>query len=376
MKTMSILQGVTAASLWMLAGCAPTSQDESAGSIGTARLTVVDDAHAAGSARVVAREAATGALIQQIDIELEGRTAVDVTLRPGNYVFDVQAFSDKGAASLLCVRSAKVAVDALVMATVDIKVVAGAGGKFDLGISGTGVHGSAGGNATAGGSATVGAGATAGAGVTVGGGAAGSAGTSGGPCGACGGMSGGGGGTGGSTGVSAGGTVSAGGSVTVSAPVVSGCDVLFGVAKVKVTVKAAASAGGALTFVWSGAGFQGSVVGGASAEIDVAAILASASKTTTILVQSADGVVARVQVCFDVVSHLLGALDLAGTVKTTITAAASLAASATACVDAHLKCTAGCDATLKAGLCSVEAHAACMVDCAVKLSGCCQSQGS
>jgi hypothetical protein len=148
-------------------------------------------------------------------------------------------------------------------------------------------------------------------------------------------------------------------------------DVSFTDTKVKVNIKASASLGGELTFVWSGAGINGSVKGSASAELDAAAILLDAGKTTKIIVQSKDGVAAQVKVTFDVATHLLGALKLAGTVKTTVSAAASLAASATACVDAHAKCTAECDAKLAAGLCSVEAHASCMVECAVKLSVCC-----
>src|SRR3954447_21983422 len=167
MKTMSILQGVAAASLWMLSACAPTSQDDPAQQVGTARLTVVDDAHAAGSARVVAREAATGALVQETALQLDGKTSIDLTLPPGNYLFEVRAFADQASSSLLCVGSAKVVVAALAMATVDIQVVARAGGKVDLGISGSGVSGAAGGGAT------VGTGATADAGAAAGGGARG-----------------------------------------------------------------------------------------------------------------------------------------------------------------------------------------------------------
>jgi hypothetical protein len=336
MKTMSMLSGITAATLWMMSGCAPTAPEGPAEALGTARLTVVDDAHAAGSARVAAKEAATGALVHEAIIQLDGRSTVDLDLRPGNYVFDVQAFADRAGSSLLCARSAKVAVAATAMARVDIRVVAAAGGAVDLGFSGTGVTGGAGAGATAGGSAT--AGATAG----------------------------------GSTSAGAEATAGAGAAAAVSVPLIDGCDVVFAGAKVKVVVKASASAGGALTFVWSGAGFEGAVVGAASAEIDAAAILAAGTRSTTILVQSKDGVAAQVKVSFDVAAHLLGALQLAGTVKTTVVAAAQLAVAAKVCVEAHAACTAGCDATLKAGLCSVEAHAACQVHCAVQLATCCE----
>jgi hypothetical protein len=265
-------------------------------------------------------------LVHEAIIQLDGRTTVDLDLRPGAYVFDVQAFADRAGSSLLCARSAKVAVAATAMASVDIRVVADAGGTVALGISGTGVSGATGAGATAGAGVTAGAEATAGAGAAA----------------------------------------------TVSVPVIDGCDVVFAGAKVKVAVKASASAGGALTFVWSGAGFKGAVVGAASAEIDAAAILAAASKSTTILVQSKDGVAAQVKVSFDVGAQLLGALQLAGTVKTTVVAAAELAVAAKGCVEAHAACTAGCDAKLKAGLCGVEAHATCQVECAVGLATCCE----
>jgi hypothetical protein len=173
----------------------------------------------------------------------------------------------------------------------------------------------------------------------------------------------------------AGGSATAGasamGSATLSVPVIGGVDVSVSDTKVKVSLKASASAGGDLTFIWSGAGFKGSVQGSASAEVDASAILLDAGKTIKIVVQSKDGVAVQVKVTFDVASQLLGALKLTGTVKTTVSATAALAASAAACVDAHAKCTAACDASLMAAMSSVQAHASCMVDCAVKLSVCC-----
>jgi hypothetical protein len=442
MKSFRFLHLITA-SFVMLAACQQGAHDQGdsddndqAVSVGTARLTISGDASAAACAKVSAKEAVSGKLIQEALVKLGEQASVELALPAGSYVLDIQAFADKAASALLCSRSAKIDVGARATANVDVKLIADGKGSVDLGINGDGGAGAnlgagAGGNASgnAGGATTAGGsvsgGAMAGGSVMVGGGAmaGGSAGgsataggstaggsvmvggsVSGGATGGTGGSVSGGamvggsvsggtmvggsvsggtmvGGTGGAGGApggstSVGGSVSggatAGGTVSLSTPSVQGVEAVMGQLKVKLTVKATASDGGSLSFVWSGAGCNGATVGSASAELDVAAILASTTHITKILVQTKDGVASEVKVKFDCIPGLLGGvLKLAGTVSTTVCAIESLATSLAACVDVHAQCTAACAAALKAGACSVEAHAACMVDCQVKLSTCC-----
>src|SRR5438874_842608 len=124
MKTMRTLEVITATALWMLSACDQAAPDDAAVSVGTAHLTVSDDAHAAASAKVAAKDAATGKLVQETTIALDQQSSLDLSLRPGSYLLDIQAFADKAASALLCSRSAKIEVGAQATAKVDVKITA------------------------------------------------------------------------------------------------------------------------------------------------------------------------------------------------------------------------------------------------------------
>jgi len=322
---------ILAASLWVFSGCQPepSSGDDTVEQRGTARLTLVDEAHATAGLKVSAKLADSGKLVDERLVAVDGTSVVDLSLPSGAYEVDIHACSDAACSTPIGVKAVKVKIGVGLTTKVDVKVALDAQGKVGLAVFGD---------------VEIKAGATVGAGVTVGGGATVGA------------------------GATAGGGASAGAELCI--PIIDKVDVAVGLTSVKIDVKASASAGGALTFVWSGAGIKGQVVGSASAELSVDAVLAASLKTVQVIVQSKDGVAALVEVKLDVAAGLLGALKLAGTAQVSIKAAAELAVSVKACLDVHAQCTAACKAsTTVAG--GADVQASCLVACAVKLSGCC-----
>ncbi len=329
---------VAAASLWMFTGCG-TEADGGGGPVtelGTAQITIQDEAHLAASARVVAKVASTGALAGETLVTFDGKTSVDakLDLTPGMYVVDVRAFADIDGKVLLGSKSSMVGIDLGLTAKLGLKLDT-KGLSLDLGAglsTGLDLKGGVGGKTGAGLDLKLDLGLTGG--------------------------------------VTGGGPTTppkpAGGGISLNVPIVESIDVQIGLTNVKIDVKAKASAGGALTFIWSGAGIGGAISGSASAELSVAAILEAAIKDIKIVIQTDAGVAVQATVKLDLVTSLLGVLKLSGTVSTTIDTAASVDLSVKLCFEAHAKCTAECSAAAAKG----ELKLGCLVNCALKLATC------
>src|SRR4029453_18252149 len=106
MRTFRTLHPVAAASLlaWALSGCdsAQSTTADPAQQLATARLTLVDDAHATGSVKVAVKLADSGKLIDETLIKLDGKSALDLPLPAAKYLLDVTAFADDKGTTLLC----------------------------------------------------------------------------------------------------------------------------------------------------------------------------------------------------------------------------------------------------------------------------------
>lgn len=348
---------ITAASLLFLAGCGEQEASEvvespsSRSSTAAVQLNLSNEAKLAASAKVKVVSALTGKLAAEAVIDLQGKVgaSLDLDLPVGKNLISIDAFADAGASILLSSKSAMVdvAVAANLKLAVEICLNAELGVDVKIGPVGVGVD--VGADVGVGAGVDVGAGVGVGAGVSVGAGAAVGAGTS----------------------VGAGASVTAGADLKV--PVIGGVSVSVGLTKVKVDVNASVAGGGKLTFVWSGCGFKLPVVGSASAELSVAAVLAAALKTIDVVVQTEAGVAVLVKVKLDTKVNLLGVVSLAGTASTTVLGALGVSAGANvsvglaACFELHAKATAACSASVS----TAEVKAACLVKAAVELASCC-----
>lgn len=133
-------------------------------------------------------------------------------------------------------------------------------------------------------------------------------------------------------------------------------------------VKAVDAEGGALTYVWTGAGLEGAVQGSDTLVIsaETAAALA-ASGAGEIYVVVADDAGATAQAAVTLTFAAAG--DSAGgssSVDTSVEGSASVQA----CLDAQAQCGASCDAALAAAPLALSAHAACIAQCSLKLATC------
>jgi hypothetical protein len=141
----------------------------------------------------------------------------------------------------------------------------------------------------------------------------------------------------------------------------------------RITIQARASGGGALRYVWSGAGFSAAVAGGATAEVPCTLLSTARGQTTSVLVQSQDGVVAQVKVTFDITSQLrLGVLKPGGTARTSVVTSEALARSHRSCTDVYERCGVGCQAPVSSTGDASEANGACYLACGITLADCCE----
>jgi hypothetical protein len=159
-----------------------------------------------------------------------------------------------------------------------------------------------------------------------------------------------------------------------SVPIIDDVKVDVGDVVARIAIQARASGGGALTYIWSGAGFSAAVAGGATAEIPCTLLSTAGGQTTSVLVQSKDGVVAQVKVTFDITSQLrLGVLKLGGTARTSVVTSEALARSHRSCTDGYARCGGGCQASAASSGEASEAHGACYLACGITLADCCEN---
>jgi hypothetical protein len=372
--------------------------DQAFGPVTTAELSLEDEAQVAGSVKVAAVVVTTGQVAGQATVRMRERSTVQLRLRPDLYLLHVHAFADTEARVFLGARSARLRMPNQARSPIKVWISANAVGTVAVGISGPDIQtlgdsqegavvgggGAGSGPAATGASASGGAMASgSGGGSGSGSGGAGGAATAGGGAiagGAGAGVSGGGAG-GGSVSVGGGGAAVMGGAAAggatagagapvpapLSVPVIDDVKVDVGDAVARIAIKASASAGGALRYIWSGAGFKTAVAGGATAEIPSGPLSGIAGQITSILVQSKDGVVAQVQVKFDITSQLrLGVLKLGGTARTSVVTSEALARTQKSCADVYERCEGGCKAS------EGEAQADCYLACGISLADCCE----
>jgi hypothetical protein len=389
--------------------------DQTHGQVTSTELSLVDEGQVAGSVQVAVIAAVTGKLAGQARVQPRERMSVTLALRPGLYVLHVHAFADTEARVFLGARSARLRVPYQPHSQVRVLIRADAAGTVGVGITGPDVEtleedpqegaviggqgaaaaGAASGGASASGGGSTGASASSGAGTgspagggaSAVGGAGGNAG-SGASAGGAGAATSGGGVGGGSVSVGGGGAAVMGGGAAggatagagaaapapPSVPIIDDVKVDVGDVVARITIQARASGGGALRYVWSGAGFSGAVAGGATAEVPCTLLSTARGQTTSVLVQSPDGVVAQVKVTFDITSQLrLGALKLGGTARTSVVSSEALTLSHRRCTDEYERCGGGCKASVSSTGEASEANGACYLACGISLADCCEN---
>jgi hypothetical protein len=136
-------------------------------------------------------------------------------------------------------------------------------------------------------------------------------------------------------------------------------------AAVHIDVDATDTAGGALTFFWSGAGLLGAVQGSSSLTIPASAVAAAAAGGTSpvvhVTVEDVQGATAQADI----------ALAMAdGAVQGTLTAASTASAMAAECLQAQAKCNAGCSPGLSLGGTGLDVNASCVAGCGLSFASC------
>jgi hypothetical protein len=350
--------------------------DQTHGQVTSTELSLVDEGQVAGSVQVAVIAAVTGKLAGQARVQPRERPSVTLSLRPGLYVLHVHALADTEARLFLGARSARLRVPYQTHSQVRVLIRANAAGTVGVGITGPDIEtleedpqegaviggqgAAATGGADAGGSSSAGG---AGAGVSGGGVGGGS-------------VSVGGGGAAVTGGAAAGGATAGAGApapAPPSVPIIDDVKVDVGDVVARITIQARASGGGALRYVWSGAGFSAAVAGGATAEVPCTLLSTARGQTTSVLVQSQDGVVAQVKVTFDITSQLrLGVLKPGGTARTSVVTSEALARSHRSCTDVYERCGVGCQAPVSSTGDASEANGACYLACGITLADCCE----
>jgi len=148
----------------------------------------------------------------------------------------------------------------------------------------------------------------------------------------------------------------------------------------RVHVDAVDSAGGALSYYWSGFGIGAAVKG--SSTIDLSSNAAETwmgPHVVHVVVQDGAGATATTSIAVNgvVAGSVSASADGGLSINASADANASVTvssdgggASASACADVNIQCTASCDAALAANPTAVTAHASCLTQCSLSLASC------